>query len=376
MPPITPDQQARALAEWLDSPVGTPVPTDVDPEVLETVFSLRPDLAPAPRVEVDDILAMVTTGPLAVEVIPEPANNPRPSRWLAWGGTSMLLVAVAALFAINLNTPEWKATQPPTPAVDEIAAAPELPAEAQEEAADDPAPHDGWSDADRAGAALDQLNALERANAQSKSTIQPAKDAEPAATRQQAPSGSGAAFPGDAAPAPQPPPKRPAPVAAPEPQPEAAARPMTVDAPMSGAADAGLLKSLGYADDVSEDEAEAPAVADLEDIQLDGARDRRADKKAQREAERQLSNAERLAAIQPPPSKGMPAAIEAARWFLANDDPARAAAACQQGLALSNTNTVERETLLRLLGDARSAMGDPVTASEAYQEATRLNETR
>lgn len=70
---MTEDVQARRLAEWLAAPAGTDPPEDLDPEVLAAVFALRPDLAPAPRVGIDAILASVSTGPFAVpSAIPDP----------------------------------------------------------------------------------------------------------------------------------------------------------------------------------------------------------------------------------------------------------------------------------------------------------------
>ncbi len=57
-------REAESLARWLDSR-GEALPGDVGNDVLEAVLALRPDLAPPPRVSIDDILAEVTAGPLA-----------------------------------------------------------------------------------------------------------------------------------------------------------------------------------------------------------------------------------------------------------------------------------------------------------------------
>ncbi len=62
---MTEINEPRLLAEWLDAHPGEPPPEGVDAEVVEAVYALRPDLAPAPRVTIDDILAGVTTGPFA-----------------------------------------------------------------------------------------------------------------------------------------------------------------------------------------------------------------------------------------------------------------------------------------------------------------------
>jgi hypothetical protein len=85
-------RSADALAAWLAAGGATP-PPDLDPEVAAAVFALRPDLAPAPRVRADDILASVMAGPLAraaapseavpppleAAVLPFPVRAPRPA---------------------------------------------------------------------------------------------------------------------------------------------------------------------------------------------------------------------------------------------------------------------------------------------------------
>lgn len=57
------EQQAEQLAQWLAANPGTPPPEDVDPEVIEAVYSLRPELAPPANVDLDDILNSVERGP-------------------------------------------------------------------------------------------------------------------------------------------------------------------------------------------------------------------------------------------------------------------------------------------------------------------------
>ncbi len=63
--------EPQLLADWLDVHPGEPPPEGIDPEVIQAVYALRPDLAPAARVTVDDILDGVTTGPFAQNVPPE-----------------------------------------------------------------------------------------------------------------------------------------------------------------------------------------------------------------------------------------------------------------------------------------------------------------
>jgi len=115
---MTPEEQARRLAEWLDGHPGTDPPLDLDPEVVEAVYALRPDLAPAPRVSADDILAELATGPLAegapapieggsdaaVVPFPEPDRAPAPAprrrpTW-GWGTATGTLVALAAALVL------------------------------------------------------------------------------------------------------------------------------------------------------------------------------------------------------------------------------------------------------------------------------------
>ena len=92
---MTPEEQAQNLAEWLEQNPGSPAPEDVDPQVVEAVYVLRPDLAPAPRVTVDSILERVEEGPYAAEKSPA-ARPVRPRMW-AWRGLGGLAAAAAVL---------------------------------------------------------------------------------------------------------------------------------------------------------------------------------------------------------------------------------------------------------------------------------------
>jgi hypothetical protein len=68
------ETQAQALAEWLAAPPGTAPPSGLDPEVIEAVYALRPEMAPAPRVSVEDILADVVSGPVSAPDASEPVH--------------------------------------------------------------------------------------------------------------------------------------------------------------------------------------------------------------------------------------------------------------------------------------------------------------
>lgn len=67
--------QAQRLAAWLDDPAEPP--EDLDAEVLAAVSLLRPDLAPAARVSLDDILGSVKEGPFAARAAALGASPPQ-----------------------------------------------------------------------------------------------------------------------------------------------------------------------------------------------------------------------------------------------------------------------------------------------------------
>lgn len=120
------EQQAQAVARWLASGGRDPLPDGVDPDVVEGLLAIRPDLAPAPRLRAEDILADVRAGPFAraaddddddgaqVVPFPVPPASPPPdaldpaapgrdaprgrSRWA--GGVVGLLAAAAAVLVV------------------------------------------------------------------------------------------------------------------------------------------------------------------------------------------------------------------------------------------------------------------------------------
>jgi len=65
---VTLDRQHELLATWLRQEPGTEPPAELEPEVVEAIYALRPDLAPPPRVTIEQILAEVGEGPLAAAV--------------------------------------------------------------------------------------------------------------------------------------------------------------------------------------------------------------------------------------------------------------------------------------------------------------------
>ena len=93
------EEQAKLLAEWLDQNPGHPAPEGVAPEVLEAVYVLRPDLAPAPQVDLESILNRIEEGPFASPVPPQQMpSRSRMGIWRALGG----LAAAAAVLIIAL----------------------------------------------------------------------------------------------------------------------------------------------------------------------------------------------------------------------------------------------------------------------------------
>jgi len=58
------NQQATSLANWLAHEPGSPAPSDVDSEVMETIYALRPEYAPALRLTIDEVLDVIMDGPL------------------------------------------------------------------------------------------------------------------------------------------------------------------------------------------------------------------------------------------------------------------------------------------------------------------------
>ncbi len=56
--------EIQKLVAWLEGHPGEPPPAELDGDIVETVYVLRPDLAPAPRVRIEDIIGRIQTGPL------------------------------------------------------------------------------------------------------------------------------------------------------------------------------------------------------------------------------------------------------------------------------------------------------------------------
>jgi tetratricopeptide (TPR) repeat protein len=98
---------ATALQSWIEAEPGTPPPPILPIGIVEATYALRPELAPAPRVSIDDILQSVTTGPLASSPTPAIAgvdpvislvDERTKRRW--WAGPTVGALAVAAIVLV------------------------------------------------------------------------------------------------------------------------------------------------------------------------------------------------------------------------------------------------------------------------------------
>ena len=150
---MTPEErQASTLADWLEAGPGAPPPEELDLDVIEATYALRPTMAPAARVSLDDILAGVTAGPFAShaaplpdaapEALPAPANVPdfggavapapphrRQSLWGALGA-----LAAAALVLVTVLPLQDEVSAPPDAAAPPMVDAPQAAAPAEPEA--------------------------------------------------------------------------------------------------------------------------------------------------------------------------------------------------------------------------------------------------
>jgi hypothetical protein len=92
--PLLDPAVAEALQEWLASPAGTPPPPVLPIGVVEATYVLRPERAPALRVGIDDILGELREGPLAESQVIDLGSERVKRRW--WANPTMAIAAVAA----------------------------------------------------------------------------------------------------------------------------------------------------------------------------------------------------------------------------------------------------------------------------------------
>lgn len=172
-------RQAELLARWLASSGTEAPPPELDPDVVEAIYALRPELAPPPSVTVDDILAGIETGPFAPDaeetqlmpptpgpraadnVVPfpvapsrppvteAPASAPRKGGSVWWIGGGVGALAAAAALVLVLGPQQADRGAPVSPAAAPTAAAPAAPAPATiPEVAPVPAVEDAVADAE------------------------------------------------------------------------------------------------------------------------------------------------------------------------------------------------------------------------------------
>jgi hypothetical protein len=383
--PTNPERQASALKDWLEAPAGSPPPSDLDGEVVQALYALRPELAPAPRVTADDILASVTRGPLArgdapagdrsegggAEIVPFPAaraparsaeSDPAAVRRPRWsrriGGLGIALAAAATLLVVALPLTR------PSP---DAAPAPTTSAPAAQPVAQSPA----------------------AAAAPAEPELAPARQAPPAA----------ADVPQIATrPAASPPPVAQTAPPALEMRDGAVYREPSV---IPEALEQRMSAAAGEAAPELDQVAAAPAEAQLssEDAPADKLSDKRAraeskvadgdgwrkgvDKQQLAKIDAALTQAASLrasgdyqgagdalaAVVQPPARAGQYVARLAASDYLAAGQLGAAESVARRGLALGSAKSAERDALLVALGDALQASGDQAGAAAAYDQA-------
>ncbi len=186
--PLARDEgEGARLAGWLDE---DGIPEDADDEALEAIFALRPDLAGAPRVSIDDVLAGVASGPLSerASASPEPtlpaslgelpeavvvANNVPGARrrlpgWFIPGMSALLVAALALVVVVPMSAqlrsspsaifaeapaPESAPAPPPMPMAEVASPSPDTPTQPMAPPATTPATEPAF--AARGGAGLD-----------------------------------------------------------------------------------------------------------------------------------------------------------------------------------------------------------------------------
>jgi len=99
--PLLDPAVAEALHVWLASPAGTPPPKSLPVGVVEATYVLRPDLAPALRIGIDDILGELREGPLVAPPVVHLDNERAQRRWWAQPTVVVAAVAATALFFVG-----------------------------------------------------------------------------------------------------------------------------------------------------------------------------------------------------------------------------------------------------------------------------------
>ncbi|MEM6927573.1 MAG: hypothetical protein AAF602_11630 [Myxococcota bacterium] len=420
------EEAAETLARFLESD-GKVGAEALDEDVREALFAIKPDLAPAPRLTADDILATVQRGPLVdtsltstpeslrsregAEVVAFPGGDDEapaagatstapdappevspPRRWSVVGGASGvgLLIAAAATLLLVSRPVLQEAVQSEAPGRPAVSAS--------DRAAEAAAPAD---EADDEVLPREEANAYRERVAKSEPVALPERlpqDLAPTAERRRAPPSEVPAEPavtddlaGDvgvrAVPSAGVAARRPAvrldasevagvregadedldPSAIPEVLDMAQPGPVATEVSdrLRGLARPSDLEPRAWRTDLTPARL---AVLDETLAAAQAARDNRDPELA----------AELLGplATRPPTRAAQHFAALAATDFLAAQQAARAEAIARQGLSQSRSNTPERSQLLYLLGLALEARGASAQAAAAYEEARIANEAR
>ncbi len=329
---------ADALARWLADP-SRPPPEDLDEDVLAAVIALRPDLAPPPRVTVDDILngpAPAMTAPRASggEVVPLFRRAIAAAGGLA--GLGLLTATAATLFLVA--RPLLEEAQAPAPSASWVEDAVAQPGTAAEPPA---------QEAPKAQA--------EEAVAPPAPTLEKKQDASPQRDDRLADDSYAGAAERSAMPAP-------------EDLDAIAAAPSAAGSSYGEGAGASPLETLRAAAVPSEGPlvASSPAKDELQST-LEGSR------KSNR-----AESAKSVETEAPPAAAPVDAgAAEAtARNHLAAGRPQDALEVLAIALQVHTSNTPWRSQLLVTQGDAWLAAGDEARAIASWEEAARLNASR
>jgi len=391
---MTPEEQAHALTRWLEEPEGTDPPAGLDQDVVESMYALRPERAPAARVTPDEILSMVSAGPLGsgsaqaavpasapaeVVAFPPPSASSAPAktskrRWWRvanqWGGISAI-VATAATLAF-VASPMFltfdKAEQAPS------AAASPAPIEGEVRQSTRPAASPLAAEAPRRARSRPEVQ--EKASKPSYGAPTEAKLSEAEAEVEQGYIDMD-----------EPEPLKGAIIA------EVAAQEMN-DAPVAadgfgntadleGAFEDEVL-SRASADDLSDLRAQADPgpLGTAWRGQVEGATLSDIDRAVTRSEKLMRSGrysdaADLLAAnITAPAAMGQAQAVAAASLYLQGDDAAGAISAITRGLSLSSAPSPARAKLELLFGDALQRQGQQDAAAAAYRRAIQINTTR
>ncbi len=431
--------EAKLLADWLQSPPGTPAPEGLDADVVAGVYALRPDLAPPLRLTLDEVLGSVSAGPfagaaarkdaarVAARVDPRASVEPRrdgASRagskraWWAIPGVGLVVAAAAVtLIAVRVGSGL-------TPESPEVARLSEMPAAAPVAGAGDamatkPLEADGVAPDALEGVAAEPARAsptTAAGRAESRAPMGASGAASGAVAASDTPAIAESLADGDASVAPVAAPAAPG-AAAPPPEPSGGYGQVAAEsaAPVEKRSAAKAAKAAAMSDAAAKDDAPvAQGAAPVSAAPVSAAKEEEQDRYRAAADEAQGSNvaprdynssfysaypdiaAAYSAAIRLEASGRYTEAVSAFAGFLSSTrtDVAQDAAwhvgrslralgrvddaltTVSAGLRRGSANTPYRANLYALQGDLYSAQGRSAEAQKAWAEAARLNAAR